>query len=184
MDIAEFEFNRLMGRVGSWKNSKQGKCLLTGKMNYPPDFILGTSNPQHGWVKARIFDAWKNGTINDKWGYIQAKVDDNIGIRDLEAYKEILRNSYSKQEYEIMVNGDWDYASKVDNAFFYNFDQDKHCGIADHDPSRPVIISIDENKLPYIAVSFFRLIKKIKPLNRLKHCPAVSLIMCPEELVY
>ena len=171
MDITEFEFNWLMGRAGSWQKAKKGKCLVTGQESYVPDFILGTSNPQHGWVKSRIFDKWKNGTLNPTWGYIQAKVDDNPGIRDLEAYKEFLKNTYSKAEYEIMVNGDWDYASKVENAFFYNFDQDKHCGIAAHDPEKPIIVCIDENKLPYIAVSFFQIDKHNKTIKQLKSLP-------------
>ena len=174
MDIQEHEFDHLMSRVGSWKQAGNGMNPVTGKIGSPPNFAVGTSNPQRGWVKTRFYDKWRDGLLDIKYSYIPAKIDDNIGIEDKEVYKEQLRNSLSKAEYEEKVEGNWDYVNKIQDAFFYNFDQTKHVGYAPHNPDLPIIVSIDENKLPYIAVSFFQIDKKNKKITQIKSLPCSS----------
>ena len=174
MDVQEHEFDHLMSRVGSWKQAGHGTNPVTGKIGSPPNFAVGTSNPQRGWVKRRFYDKWRDGLLDKNYSYIQAKIDDNIGIENKEAYKEQLRNSLSKAEYEEKVEGNWDYVSKISDAFFYNFDQEKHVGYVPHNPDLPIVISIDENKLPYIAVSFFQFDKKNKKITQIKALPCVA----------
>lgn len=174
MDVQEHEFNHLMARVGSWKQAGNGTNPLTGKFGQPPNFAVGTSNPQRGWVKSRFYDKWRDGLLEHGIAYIPAKIDDNIGIEDKEVYKSRLRESMTLAEYEEKVEGNWDYVTKIDDAFFYNFDQEKHVGYAPHNHELPIVISIDENKLPYIAVSFWQFDKKNKKITQIKALPCAN----------
>ena len=54
------------GRAGRWECEPR-----------PKPIILATCNPTANWVKQRIYDKHKNGTLSGSWLYIQSKITDN-----------------------------------------------------------------------------------------------------------
>jgi hypothetical protein len=170
MDISFIEFNALAARVGAWQNAEHGYNPVTGIYGPPPAIFAGTSNPQNGFVKQMIYDPWKNGTLEKKYFYIPATIEDNTSLE--KGYVEGLKQRLTKREYNEKVLGDWDFVSKVDDALFYSFNPEFH--IFDEiaiDNHLPIIASFDNNVHPYIAVSIWQIDEEKKELRQIDELP-------------
>lgn len=148
MPELQFEtFEKMIERTGTYiipgENAKQPKPL-----------IVGTCNPSPGWVKKKIYTPSVEGTLRPEWTYIKATIFDNPYIP--EAYFDILK-TMSTYQYRRFVEGDWDFQGKNPNAYWKDFDVDKHVINMPHDRDLPIHLSIDDNVLPYISVSFWQL---------------------------
>jgi len=99
-EAGEFEIDsyaNLAISIGRWKNDVYG---LRGK-------LLGTMNPSKNFVKRRVYDPWKAGTLEDRVKFIQALPTDNKMLA--EGYLDRLRNTLSKNERERLLFGNWEY---------------------------------------------------------------------------
>lgn len=137
-EIEEVTFNKVIERSGSWNGVK---C---------PPKILATCNPTLGWVKQRIYDANKEGTLPKGWAYIPAKLTDNPYLSP--EYVESLRNNMPPYEFEVYVNGNWDVLQKTGQEFYFGFSFFNHTSEqAVYDPTLPLWLSFDENVNPYLS---------------------------------
>lgn len=94
-EIIEKAFSTLITRIGRWNYHKE------------PSFIIGTCNPDGGWVKQKFYTPWSNNTLQPPYFFLQALPKDN----------PFLSKEYMKQleylpasEYQRYVLGNWDYA--------------------------------------------------------------------------
>lgn len=142
-EIQEVTFNKVIERAGSWLGSKA------------PIKIISTCNPSQGWVKDRIYNKWKEGTLPEGWDYIPAKLTDNPYLT--QEYVDSLRLNMPKYEYEVFVEGDWDVAMKMGGEFYKCFDIEKHTADITYDPELNLHISFDENVNPYFPCTIYQL---------------------------
>jgi hypothetical protein len=104
-------FDRAIERVGSWYIP-----------NMPPPIILGTFNPTDRWVKKKIYDPYRNGTLPDNYFFEEALPDDNPYVTaDQWANWENL-DPVSKAQ---LIKGIWRFLTDV-KLFAYSFRNEKH----------------------------------------------------------
>ena len=126
--------------------------------NRPKPIIFATCNPSNTWIKTRVFDKWKDGTLPATWLYIQSKVTDNPYLTP--EYLENLKNM-PRFRYEVLVEGNWDLQLKVGGEFYKCFELDKH--VKDfgpdngYNPELPLHISWDDNVNPYLPCGIFQI---------------------------
>ena len=137
-EIQEETFNKVIERSGSWN----------GAGNVPVK-ILCTCNPTQGWVKDKFYIPYIEGTLPPKWAYIPAKLYDNPHLS--KDYIESLRQNMPRYEYEVFVEGNWDFQQKRGTEFYKEFNMDKHVGSVSLNPNLPIWLSIDENVHPYFS---------------------------------
>lgn len=165
-EINEEQFktlNKCFERAGAW--------IIPGLKKQPEPIILGTCNPTQGWVKEKVYDPWKNGTLPKKWVYIPSKITDNPYIP--ESYKKSLLN-LPQYEYEVFVNGNWDISLKTGNEFYWAFEIDKHVKPVSYDEYYPVHISLDSNVHPYIAVTVWQFFPDDKIIRQIHELPCAD----------
>lgn len=88
----------------------------------PSPLILCTGNPSQTWSKDKFYTPAVEGTLNPKFYYLQATMDDNPSLD--EEYLEGLENLDDITR-RIFVLGDWD-AIDVGNPFAYGFSRKAH----------------------------------------------------------
>ncbi|MEK0336745.1 MAG: phage terminase large subunit, partial [Nitrosopumilus sp.] len=93
-ECQETTLNKAFERAGSW--------IIPQLNKQPKPIILATCNPSNGWIKERVYDKWKNGTLPETYCYIPAKITDNPHLP--EEYIESLKN-LPKYEYMVFVQG-------------------------------------------------------------------------------
>lgn len=99
-----------------------------------------------------FYDRWQENKLPDSWEYIPSLITDNPYLP--QGYLDNLRVNMTPQDYRKFVEGDWT-VYKVNNAFATQFDENRHVSImADFDPKKQLIISIDFNLNPF-AVTFY-----------------------------
>jgi len=134
-ELQEATFNKLIERTGTW--------LKAGEV---PSVILATCNPTHNWVKSKFYDRWKNGTLPEKWAYIQAKITDNPFIP--KSYLEGLKANMMPLDYQRFVEGDWEVI-EIRNQFAYEWSDKHHIKPCIHRDDKQLIISMDFNIEPF-----------------------------------
>jgi hypothetical protein len=163
-EINELTFDKVIERSGSWFHSPG--C---------PTKIIMTANPSNNWLKERIYDAWKNGTLPKGMHYVPARIFDNphIPADYLESLKMLPRF-----QYEVFVEGNWDIQLKTGGEFYKCFELDQHVKPTQYDPNLAIHISWDDNVNPYLPCGIFQIqgkelrmideIKGVSPNNTIK----------------
>jgi hypothetical protein len=139
-ELQEQTFYKVQERIGSWNKAK-------GK---PPIVCLGTCNPANNWVKTIIYNPYREERLPERWEYIASRITDNPHISQeyLESLKELPPIQYAR-----FVEGDWDIMELVQNAFLYDWDDDKHIDDSIvHNTNIPTYISVDFNINPLCAL--------------------------------
>ncbi|MEK0371117.1 MAG: phage terminase large subunit, partial [Nitrosopumilus sp.] len=149
-ECQETTLNKAFERAGSW--------IIPNLKKQPKPIILATCNPSNGWIKERVYDKWKNGTLPETYCYIPAKITDNPHLP--EEYIESLKN-LPKYEYMVFVQGNWDVQIKTGGEFWKSFELEKHVRPLVIDKTLSYHVSIDENVHPYITLSIWQ-IKKLE----------------------
>lgn len=140
-ELQEQTFEKCKERVGSWLNTvKDGVAVPS-----IPGIILATFNPDLGWLKEKIYDKYREGTLPEDFYYLQA-------LPHLNKYvTENQWDNWSKMDelqYKRFIEGDWDVLTKV-NAFFYTFSREKHLSAeVTYNPKRDIWLSFDFNVSP------------------------------------
>jgi hypothetical protein len=149
-ELQRASFLKAIERAGTW--------VVPGlsKEKQPPPTVLGTCNPSQGWVKTDFYEKWKNGTLPSYQKYIPSTIFDNPHLS--EDYKNSLL-TLPRYEYEVFVLGNWDVQLKTGGEFFKKFELESHVGPVTIDPEEPIHISIDNNVMPYIAVTLWQICK-------------------------
>lgn len=145
-ELQEETFFKMIERAGSY--------IIPDGLKQPPPLIFGTVNPSPGWVKNIIHTPSIDGTIKDEWLFIPASIFDNIYLTA--KYLESLK-SLPYYHYQVFVLGSWDFQLKAQNAYWKGFELDKHVHNYPFNPNLPVHLSIDDNVLPYISISFWQM---------------------------
>lgn len=137
---------------------RSGTYLVKGLDRQPNSIVMATCNPTWGWVRDSIFKKWEDGTLNKKFKYIQSRVHDNIPF--LKAFPDFIKNKkemLSRYEYEVFVEGNWNYRLKTGGEFFKSFKPDEHMGPLSADADIPFHVSVDNNVYPYIAITIWQI---------------------------
>ena len=108
--ISEKCLDRAIERVGSWYIPRM-----------PPPLIFGTFNPTDRWVKKKIYDRAKDGTLPENWEFIEALPDHNPYVTaeqwaNWNNLDEISRNQ--------MIKGIWKFLTDA-KVFAYAFNSKK-----------------------------------------------------------
>jgi hypothetical protein len=116
----------------------------------PKPIILATVNPTQNWVKTRIFEAYRKGTLPDDWYYLPATIVDN---QELSSDPDYMKNlsRLDPLTYRRYVLGDWD-AFEVKAPFFYAFKEEKHVKPVTYNPMLEVMLSFDFNCDPITCI--------------------------------
>jgi hypothetical protein len=122
MDISFDGFMMGLQRTGTWKMGARKESKARNEA-VPPQIVLGTSNPQQGWVKSEIYDKWVKGTLKKSWKYIPANVVDNPYVE--KDWIQMQKDNLSPLVYKMLLEGDWDL-NLNENPFFYEFKHEKH----------------------------------------------------------
>ncbi len=112
----------------------------TGEMEYyPPDTVeFHTTYRNNFWVV---------GAPDGKYGYY-----DRQTLANYQWYKE-----HDYNYYRVYALGEWG-SIKTGGEFLYAFDSNTHIGDTPYIPGYSVHLSIDNNLLPYISVTFYQLV--------------------------
>lgn len=150
--------------------------------NQPFPLVAGTCNPTWGWVKKLIYTPWKEKELKPEWHYIQAKITDNIPLLKAQPhYLPSLKANLNKFQYMVFVEGNWDVQLKTGGEFLRSFEINDHvkAGI-EFDPDELVNISWDANSLPYIAVTFWQVRKRMDGTGEIYVITQVGELPCRE----
>jgi hypothetical protein len=146
-ELQESSFYKAIERCGTY---------IPTTCDKPKPLILLTCNPSPGWVKTLFYDRWKNDTLPEGWLYLPSKITDNPFIANDTDYMASLKNM-PYYEYEVFVNGNWDLQVKTGLEFYKCFEQDKHIGKCEYDPTLALHISFDNNVVPYLPALVFQI---------------------------
>lgn len=114
MDVSEDCFNKAFERVGTWRMGDRTADMEKG-LPIPPRKVLGTSNPQDGWLKKRVYTPFRRGELRDNWVYLESKVYDNPYVTS--EYVERQRENLPPEEFEMFIEGNWDVDKNKDKFF-------------------------------------------------------------------
>lgn len=141
-EIHEETFDKVIERAGSH--------IISG-LDVPIK-ILCTANPSQGWLKKRIYDRWKDGTLPPSYAYVSSKIYDNPHIP--ESYIESLKTNMPAMLFQKFVDGDWE-VNENNRPFAYAFDATKHVSEnAKYYPGLITYLSFDFNVDPATCAVF------------------------------
>lgn len=151
MDIHHDTFIVGIERCGTWKMRERQQQKQEGK-RIPPAMVIGTSNPQRGWVKKLIYDKWKADKLPDNWLYIPARVFDNPYIPS--DWIENQKKNLPALRYKMMIDGDWE-VNINEEPFFHEFNPDQHVTFDKLliNESEPLWLSFDFNVDPCTCIA-------------------------------
>lgn len=125
-------------RAGSW--------IIPKAKHQPKPIIMATCNPSSNWVKDDIYNPWREGRLNPKWCFIQARIDDNPHLS--QDFKDSLQDNMTTLGKQKFVDGDWDVTDN-DKPWAYAFKLQKHVSEeAEYNPSLPIYLLFDFNVEP------------------------------------
>lgn len=154
-ELSEFQkktFEKAFERAGAWQNALPNKW---GRK--PRPLVLGSCNPNKGWVKDEWYDKWEDGRLlveKPGWRYVPAKISDNPFIDP--SYLKSLKENMSPINYRRFVEGDWNYQEAIGNEWLYKFDYSSHVKPVKYNPSLPTYLTYDFNVLPYMTLLAFQ----------------------------
>lgn len=149
-------YQKCIERAGSWYLDDQ-----------PPPLILGTFNPAFNWVKEIIYDAWITSPDGVDFHYTPALPSDNSKVtrEQWDQWKKLDPVTYQRY-----IEGLWELDLK--GRFFHTFQQAKHIGPVEYDPSHPLIYAFDFNVDPSVATviqtdkeTFFHVLDEVRIEN-------------------
>lgn len=113
----------------------------------PKPLILANVNPTLTWPKDKIYNAWVEKRLPEKWYYLPAKITDNPSLSENSDYMENLVHLDSTTKRRL-IEGDWS-AFVVKSPYLYNFSIETHVkkGI-DLNPFLDLWVSFDFNHTP------------------------------------
>lgn len=104
-------FERAIERIGSWYIP-----------NMPPPLLLGTFNPTDTWVKKKIYDPFREGTLPEGWFFQEALPDHNPYVTEDQWKNWDNLDPVSKAQ---LIKGIWKFLNDA-KLFAYSFDAKKH----------------------------------------------------------
>lgn len=136
-ELSERMLQRAIERTGSWYIPQM-----------PPGFVFMTFNPTDRWCKKRIYDPYKDGTLQSPWFFMEALASDNPFVTD-----DQWRNWEEMDEidYRRYIGGDWD-SQRKGGEFYHKFSRTRHTGLVDFNPELPVHLTFDQNVVPYVTL--------------------------------
>ncbi len=146
MDVTEEGFRKAFERVGTWKMYERKSDKEKG-LSVPPRVVIGTSNPQDGWVKAEIHDKYVDGSLPKNWYYLVSKVYDNPYAS--KEWISNLKSSMLPEDFLKFVEGDWE-VERNRKKFFEYYDDKVHYSkeTFDFDTNTETWLSFDFNYNP------------------------------------
>lgn len=142
---------------------RAGSYIIKGLAVQPKPIVVGTCNPTFGWVKEAVYSPWKMGTLRPNWLYIQSRIHDNLPLLSQQPhYLPSLKQNLNVFEYMVFVEGDWDVQLKTGGEALRDFELNHHVRPRFYTPGTPVFLSMDSNVYPYIALTFWQLLKTEK----------------------
>ena len=138
--IDGFTFARYLTEVKSIRMNEQKTYLnpRTGQMvEHAPDIVLIQSTYLNNF--------WVVGSPDGTYGYY-----DEQCIADFE--KDKLRDP---DYFRVYALGEWGVI-RTGSEFFGAFNTGRHTAFVEYDPELPIHVSVDNNVLPYISVSFWQ----------------------------
>ena len=88
----------------------------------PPPLLLGTFNPTDSWVKKKIYDPFREGTLPEGWHFQEALPDDNPYVTPEQWSNWENLDPISKAQ---LIKGVWRFLNDA-KLFAYSFDEKKH----------------------------------------------------------
>lgn len=124
-------------RVGSWYIDPM-----------PTPLTFTTFNPTQTWIKAKVFDPWKEGKLIAPDYFQHALPSDNAFVTE-EQWKQWgnLADRYQRQ----FIEGDWTDFSDKDNLWAFAFDRSKH--VPKEIEDQP---TLNRNQICYLSFDFNR----------------------------
>lgn len=149
-ECQEVSFEKAFERAGTY--------IIRGKdVPQPPIIVVATCNPTDGWVKEKIYDRWKDGTLPESWLYIPSRIYDNEPLLKAQpGYIAGLKASLTKLNFEKFVNGDWDIQLKTGGEFYKSFEMEAHVKPTQYNPKLPLLVSWDDNVHPYLPCGIYQ----------------------------
>jgi hypothetical protein len=108
--LSEKLFERAKERVGSWYIPLM-----------PPPLIMGTFNPTDTWVKAKIYDAWREDLLPASWHFEEALPEDNPFVTQDQWDNWENLDPVSRDQ---LIRGIWKFLTDV-KLFAYSFNKAK-----------------------------------------------------------
>jgi len=139
---------------------------------YPHPIIIATCNPTQNWVKDKIYNLFKTNTLPGKWHYLQSRIYDNPF--NPQNYIQSIVSNMSYYEKEVFIEGNWDFQIKSDNAFWKDFDSQKHIANISMDINTTIHITVDNNAYPYIAIQGWQVDTQNKILKQIFELPCTA----------
>ena len=132
-------FQKAIERAGRWFGVKV----------MPPPIILATFNPTFGWLKKRIHDNYRDGTLKAPYYYLQALPDDNPWntAEQWNSWQNLDPETYAR-----FIRGEWDI--KISNQFFHSFNRERNVSKEEIeiDLSEDLWLSFDFNVDPMTCI--------------------------------
>lgn len=109
--LSEKLFQRAIERLGSWYIPTM-----------PIPILLGTFNPTDTWVKKKIYDPYRDGTLPEAWHFQEALPDNNPFVTAEQWANWDNLDPISRAQ---LIEGIWRFMNDA-KLFAYSFDQKKH----------------------------------------------------------
>lgn len=161
-EIQECQYKSLMKAF-----ERSGSNFITPM---PTPIIMATCNPTQNWVKKEIYDKFKNGTLSEKWKYIQSTIFDNPFIP--QEYFDSLENM-GYYEKRVFVDGDWEFNIKQGGEFWKSFEISKHVKQVNYIENKTIHVVFDNNVAPYVSIQLWQVDEHKKELRQFDEIPCV-----------
>jgi hypothetical protein len=159
-------------RIGSWYIP-----------DMPKPITLATFNPTQTWIKERIYEPHRAGTLTAPYYYMNALPSDNayVTAEQWEAWSRL--DERYKLQY---IEGDWTDFGAGDGLWAFAFETEKHVAIEEMagDPRQVLYLSFDFNRNPICCSVIQNIDDQIRVIEtiKLKHSDIYAL--CAHILAY
>ena len=171
-ELSEKLWQMSASRLGSW---------ITEPM--PKPVTLATFNPTQTWVKERIYEPYRTGTLETPYYYMNALPSDNayVTAEQWDAWSRL--DERYRQQY---IEGDWTDYGAEEGLWAFAFEAAKHVVHEEiqPDPTHVLYLSFDFNRNPICCSVIQYIDSQIRVIETIKLAHSDIYAMCTYILSY
>ena len=171
-ELSEKLWQMAASRVGSWATVPM-PCPVT----------LATFNPSQTWIKERIYEPYRAGTLTAPYYYMNALPSDNAFVTPEQWRAWSMLDERYRQQY---IEGDWTDFGSDDGLWAFAYEAARHVAQEDMqpDPAHMLYLSFDFNRNPICCSVIQYIDSQIRVIETIKLRHSDIYALCTHILTY